>query len=82
MAWISVMLKMGVWAGMALLGFYVYQRGVEQSLDDVVWLVGYFAEMQSEGERIGKKRGRERMADARRADTRGPRGRTRGGGWG
>ena len=82
MAWISVVVKMGIWAGVALLGFYVYQRGVEQSFDDVVWLVEYLSEVQNEGERIGKKRARDKMAGARRAEARGPRGRTRGGGWG
>lgn len=81
MYWISVALRLLLWASLALVGFYVYQRGVEQSLEDLGWVLGFFAGLEDEGERIGKTKGRQKMADARRADSGGPRRRTRGGGW-
>jgi len=54
---------------------------LEQSLEDVGWVIGLLAGLGDEGEKIGKAKGRQKMADAKRAQAGGPRGRTRGGGW-
>ena len=78
---ISVTLRLLLWGTVALVGFYVYQRGVEQTLEDAGWLMGFLNGLGDEGEKIGKAKGRQKMADARRASAAGPRGRTRGGGW-
>ncbi|MCJ1284776.1 hypothetical protein MMC26_004112 [Xylographa opegraphella] len=79
--WISLVLKLLLWAAVALAGFYVYQRGVEQSLEDLGWVLGYFAALEDEGERLGQTKGKAKMAQARNSERRAPRGRTRGGGW-
>ena len=79
--WISVVLRLSMWVAVALIGLYVYQRGAEQSLEDVGWVIGLFAGLTDEGEKIGKAKGTQKMADARRAQAGRPRGRTRGGGW-
>ena len=79
--WISVSLKLILWASVAFIGYYVYQRGVDQSLEDFGWVLGFFAGLEDEGERIGQTKGRAKMAQARKAERRAPRGRTRGGGW-
>ena len=79
--WISVALKLLLWAAVALIGFYVYQRGVEQSLEDFGWVLGYFAGLENEGERLGQTKGKAKMNQARKSERGAPRGRTRGGGW-
>ena len=79
--WISVAVRLSMWVAVAVVGFYVYQRGVEQSLEDVGWVIGLLAGLGDEGEKIGKAKGRQKMADAKRAQAGGPRRRTRGGGW-
>ena len=79
--WVSLGLRLSMWVAVALIGLYVYQRGVEQSLEDVGWVIGLLAGLGDEGEKIGTAKGRQKMADARRAQAGGPRGRTRGGGW-
>jgi hypothetical protein len=79
--WISVAVRLSMWVAVAVVGFYVYQRGLEQSLEDVGWVIGLLAGLGDEGEKIGKAKGRQKMADAKRAQAGGPRGRTRGGGW-
>jgi len=79
--WISVATRLLMWVAVALIGFYVYQRGVEQSLEDVGWVTGLLAGLGDKGKQIGKAKGTQKMADARRAQAGGPRGRTRGGGW-
>ena len=81
MFWVSMGMKLVLWVGVGLLGFYVYQRGVDQSIEDLGWILGYLAEVGDEGERIGQTKARRKAADARRVPNSGPRGRTRGGGW-
>ncbi|MCJ1475910.1 hypothetical protein MMC13_004574 [Lambiella insularis] len=81
MYWMSLALRLLLWASVGLIGFYVYQRGGEQSLEDLGWILGFFAGLEDEGERIGKTKGRQKMGDAKRAASAGQRRRTRGGGW-
>ena len=79
MYWISMAIRLAMWAGVALLGVYVYHRGVEQSIEDLGWILGYLSELGDQGERIGQARAQKRAADARRVPKQAPRGRTRGG---
>ena len=74
-------LRLALWVGMALLGVYVYQRGVEQSVEDLGWVLGYLGGLEAEGDRIGQARARGKATDAGRMRGVNSRGRTRGGGW-
>ena len=60
------------------LGIYVWQRGVEQSLEDLGWVWGLLEGLGDEGQRLGEKRARgsdrKRMRQAKPG-----RGRMRGG---
>ena len=80
MYWISLGLRLALWGGIGIAGFYVYLRGLDQSFEDLGWLLGFLAQLGDEGEKIGQSKAREKAADARRAGAR-SRGRTRGGGW-
>ena len=77
--WINMALKLALWVSVGILGFYVYQRGMEQTVEDVGWLLGWLGEMENQGERIGQTRARQKAFEARRASK--PRGRPRGSGW-
>ena len=81
MFWVSMGIRLALWSAVGLLGFYVYQRGVDQSIEDFGWVLGYLAEVGDEGDRIGQAKARRKAADARRNPGPGPRGRTRGSGW-
>ena len=81
-SWISMAIRLGLWLFVGFVGVYVWQRGVEQSVEDFGWVWGLLVGLGEEGERIGGQRARGRERDARRV--RGPgagagkRGRTRG----
>jgi len=77
-SWITFGLKVLMWVGMAGLGWYVWQRGVEQSLEDAGWVWGLLAGLEEEGERVGWRRAGRREREVCNA---GKRGRTRGAGW-
>lgn len=81
--WIGVAVRLALWLIVAAVGVYVWQRGVEASVEDLGWVLGYLAGLGDEGERIGKGRAARREGDARRIPRRQPgsRGRTRGAGW-
>jgi hypothetical protein len=79
--WVSVAVRLGMWIVVAAVGVYVWQRGVEQGMEDLGWMIGFMAGLESEGERIGNAKASRRSRDARRVPTQGPRGRTRGAGW-
>ena len=79
--WISVAIRLGMWASIIGVGLYVSQRGIEQSFEDFGWVWGLFAGLGEEGERVGKRRAAGRERDARRMAGSGPSGRTRGAGW-
>jgi hypothetical protein len=78
--WISVAVKLGIYASIVGIGVYVYNRGLDQSIDDFTWLLQFLGELGQEGERIGQQKGKQRMGQARSAGS-GPKGRTRGAGW-
>lgn len=79
--WISVALRLALWAAVAGVGIYVWQRGVEQSVKDFGWVIGFLAGLENEGERIGHAKASRRAGDASRMPKRGPKGRARGAGW-
>ncbi len=79
--WISLAVRLGMWGAMIGAGFYVWQRGLEQSIEDFGWVWGLLAGLREEGEKIGGRKGAGRERAARRMAGSGPRGRTRGAGW-
>ena len=79
--WISVAIRLVTWTLVLAVGVYVWQRGLEQSLEDVAWVLGFVAGLENEGERIGNAKASRRRGDANRIPTHGHRGRTRGAGW-
>lgn len=83
MYWISVVVKLMVWIVVGVLGVMVYYRGLEQTVEDVGWVVGLWAGWESEGEKVGgrRARGKRMKAEAMDYGKRTPRGRTRGAGW-
>ncbi len=81
MYWISLAMKLVLWAAVAGMGIYVYNRGVEQTVEDVGWVVGLFAGLEEEGQRVGQRKAQGRRGQARNLGKKTPRGRTRGAGW-
>ena len=86
--WLALAVKMAVWGLVAAVGAYVWQRGLEGSMEDVGWLFGV---LSGEVEEVGRSSraagaggsGPRRGHGANKAGAgKGPRGRTRGGGWG
>ena len=70
-----------MYASVMLLGVWVYQRGLEQSLEDLGWFLGYFAGLGEQGRRMGHAKAAGRAKEARRMPKGNHRGRTRGAGW-
>ena len=81
MYWISIVVSLVKWVLVGALGLYVYQRGVEGTVEDMGWLFGLMAGWEQEGEKIGHKKATRRAGDANRVKMQGRRGRTRGAGW-
>lgn len=79
--WISLAIRLGMWVTVLGIGVYVWQRGVEQSIVDFGWVWGLLEGLTEEGEKVGGVRAGARDREARKMASRGPRGRTRGGGW-
>ncbi|KAL9007160.1 MAG: hypothetical protein Q9188_000094 [Gyalolechia gomerana] len=79
--WISLAIRLVMYVGVVIVGMWVYQRGVEQSLEDLGWLVGLLAGLSEQGERVGHAKAAGRTREARKVPKSSPRGRTRGGGW-
>ncbi|MCJ1352169.1 MAG: hypothetical protein MMC33_002153 [Icmadophila ericetorum] len=65
--WINMALKLALWACVGILGVYVYQRGVEQSVEDAGWLLAWLGQTEKEGKKIGQTKSRRKAYDARRA---------------
>lgn len=76
MYWVSVAIKLALWVVVAVVGVYVYQRGLEQSVEDFGWVWGLLAGLGEEGQRVGGRKAAYRERDAR--EMAGKRGRTRG----
>lgn len=81
MYWISMAVRLAMWGAVVAAVTYIYYRGVAESVEDVGWVLGVLAGLESEGERVGKRRAAGRQREARNFGKRTPRGRTRGAGW-
>ena len=79
--WISVAIRMALWVAVLGVGVYVWQRGLEQSLEDFGWMWGLLEGLGEEGKKIGGAKAGRRERDARKMSGTGKRGRTRGAGW-
>lgn len=79
--WISLAIRLTIYVSVAIVGMWMYQRGVEQSLDDLRWLMELLAGLSEQGERVGHARAAGRTREARKIPKSSPRGRTRGSGW-
>ncbi|KAI4133512.1 MAG: hypothetical protein LQ341_006159 [Variospora aurantia] len=79
--WISIAIRLAVYAMAMIIGVWIYQRGLEQSLEDLGWIVGLFAGLGEQGERVGHAKATRSAKDARRIPKGNPKGRRRGGGW-
>ena len=79
--WMSMAIRLGMWATLAGAVFYVSQRGMEQSVEDFGWLWGLLAGLGEEGEKIGGRKAMGKERAARSMAGSGQRGRTRGAGW-
>ncbi|KAI4283076.1 MAG: hypothetical protein L6R38_002429 [Xanthoria sp. 2 TBL-2021] len=80
-SWIAFAIRMMMYASVMLVGVWVYQRGVEQSLEDLGWIIGLFAGLGEQGERMGHAKAAGRAKEARKIPKGKYRGRTRGAGW-
>ncbi|KAL8712271.1 MAG: hypothetical protein Q9220_003422 [cf. Caloplaca sp. 1 TL-2023] len=79
--WISLAVRLAVYGGVVGVGMWVYQRGVEQSVEDLGWVVGLLAGLGEQGERVGHAKAAGRARQARNIPKGSGRGRTRGAGW-
>lgn len=79
--WISLALRLVFWAAVVGAGFYIYNRGVDQTADDIGWVMGLLAGLEEQGQRVGQRRAAGSSRQARNLGKRTPRGRTRGAGW-
>lgn len=79
--WISLAIRLGMWAALIGAGIYVSQRGVEQSVEDLGWVWGLLAGLGEEGGKLGGQKAKGKQRAARRMAGSGPRRRTRGAGW-
>lgn len=81
MYWVAMAVRLMFWVAVAGAGVYVYGRGVEQTVEDVGWVVGLLAGLEEEGKRVGEREARGRRGRAEGLGKKTPRGRTRGKGW-
>ncbi|KAL9637778.1 MAG: hypothetical protein Q9204_001752 [Flavoplaca sp. TL-2023a] len=80
-SWIAFAIRMIMYASVVLVGVWVYQRGLEQSLEDLGWAIGLLAGLGEQGEKMGRARAARRSKEARSIPEGHYRGRTRGAGW-
>ena len=79
--WISLAIRLGMWGAMIVVGVYVWQRGMEQSVEDFGWMWGLLAGLADEGQQVGGRKAGGSERAARRMAGSGPKRRTRGAGW-
>ena len=80
--WISLVIRLGLYAGVVGLGIYVWQRGLEQSLQDLAWAWGLFEGLSEQGQQVGGKRASSKEREARKVKgARARRTRNEGTGW-
>ena len=78
MYWVGLAIRMGLWFTIGGLGWYVWQRGFDQSVEDFGYVWGFLQGLGHEGERIGVQKAKGKERDARRMSGTSKRGRTRG----
>jgi len=84
MYWFGFAMRMGMWGAVAIVGVYVWQRGVEGSAEDLgvlwEWAMQMWEEQSqhAQGYQGGARKGHK---GARKGAGKAPRGRTRGSGW-
>ena len=79
--WISVAVRLSIYAALLGIGVYMWQRGLDQSLEDFGWLWGLLEGFTEEGQRIGNRRARGSERQAHKHTQVGRKDRTRGAGW-
>ncbi|KAL8753421.1 MAG: hypothetical protein Q9199_005065 [Rusavskia elegans] len=80
-SWIAFAIRMIMYVSVIMVGVWVYQRGLEQSLEDLGWIIGLFAGLGEQGERMGHAKAARRAREAKKIPKANHRGRTRGAGW-
>jgi hypothetical protein len=66
MAFIYSMITLAFWAFVVALGFYVWNRGLEQSFADLGALIELFSELEEKGQRRGQGKARQKSWEAQR----------------
>lgn len=80
--WIAIAFKVLFYVTLGFVGVYVYQRGVEESMEDVVKLLDWYGSLSGQAKREGGRKAREFEREAQRAQYGGSGGRrSRGRGW-
>ncbi|KAL8736272.1 MAG: hypothetical protein Q9166_000427 [cf. Caloplaca sp. 2 TL-2023] len=80
-AWIAFAIRMIMYATVMLMGVWLYQRGVEQSLEDAGWILGLLGGLGEQGEQYGHAKAAQKEREVRRIPKGSTRGRTRGSAW-
>ena len=60
---IGLALKLALWTLVLGIGWYVYQRGSDQALEDVGWVWGLFEAYSAEGQKVGKSKARQKETE-------------------
>lgn len=79
--WIGMAIRLAMYGSVVILGMWIYQRGLEQSLEDLGWIVGLLVGLGEQGERVGHAKAAGRAKEARKIPKGSPMGKTRGAGW-
>lgn len=82
--WVALGMRVAGWGVVGLLGWYMWQRGMEGSVEDLGWVFGLLSGgVEEAGRRSGEGAyGGERRRGYAKGKGKGARGPTRGGGWG
>lgn len=81
MYWVNLAIRLLMYLSVAVLGIWVYQRGVAQSLEDLGWIVGLLAGLGEAGERVGYEKAAGSAREARKISKGSSRWKTREAGW-
>ena len=63
-SFITFAIKTIMWISIAVIGIYVYNRGVEESFEDLMAVVGMFSALEKEGEKKGRRMAGQKMKQA------------------
>ncbi|KAI4193836.1 MAG: hypothetical protein LQ348_002762 [Seirophora lacunosa] len=79
--WISVAIRLAMYAMALIVGMWIYQRGLEQTLEDLGWIAGLLAGLNEQGEKVGHAKASRSAKEARRIPKGSPKGRKRAAAW-